>query len=122
MLDRAPPHTHVEEETLAEQAGVCLGTVQGPGPHALPQRATAAADPLLLQQTLLSRNVACTCAPCRNTVHLAAPGESIYSTARDGGYVIMHGTSMACPLVAGAAALLQAAATRWASGLGGRML
>ncbi|KAL4451625.1 hypothetical protein ABPG75_007287 [Micractinium tetrahymenae] len=47
----------------------------------------------------------------QNTVHLAAPGESIYSTARDGGYVIMHGTSMACPLVAGAAALLQAAAT-----------
>ena len=50
---------------------------------------------------------------CRNTVHMLAPGEGIYSTFMDGGYKLMWGTSMACPMVAGAAALLQAAALRW---------
>ena len=44
---------------------------------------------------------------------MLAPGEGIYSTFMDGGYKLMWGTSMACPMVAGAAALLQAAALRW---------
>ncbi len=41
-------------------------------------------------------------------VDVAAPGQTIYSTYKDGGYTTMNGTSMACPLVAGAADLLYA--------------
>lgn len=41
---------------------------------------------------------------------LVAPGENIYSTLPNGGFGSMSGTSMATPVVAGAAALLQA---RW---------
>jgi subtilisin family serine protease len=42
------------------------------------------------------------------TVHLAAPGDVIHSTLPSNRYGIMSGTSMACPVVAGAAALLKA--------------
>lgn len=43
-------------------------------------------------------------------VELAAPGVDVYSCYRNGGYTFMDGTSMACPHVAGAAALA------WATG------
>ncbi len=43
-------------------------------------------------------------------VELAAPGVDVYSTYKNGGYTFMDGTSMACPHVAGVAALA------WATG------
>ncbi len=39
-------------------------------------------------------------------IDIAAPGTSIYSTTFDGAYGSMSGTSMACPFVSGAAALI----------------
>lgn len=41
-------------------------------------------------------------------VSVAAPGQAITSTSKNGGYISMSGTSMACPLVAGLATLLYA--------------
>jgi len=41
------------------------------------------------------------------SVDLAAPGVSIYSTAPSGGYKFMNGTSMATPYVSGVAALIK---------------
>lgn len=40
------------------------------------------------------------------TVHIAAPGENIYSLNKNGGYIFLSGTSMATPHVSGAAALI----------------
>ena len=44
-----------------------------------------------------------------NTVDLAAPGENIYSTLRNGAYGYVSGGSMASAQVAGAAALILSA-------------
>ena len=41
-----------------------------------------------------------------STVDISAPGESILSSCLGGGYCMMDGTSMAAPIVSGAAALV----------------
>ncbi|MCK5476075.1 MAG: S8 family serine peptidase [Candidatus Pacebacteria bacterium] len=57
------------------------------------------------------------------TVDLGAPGVSIYSTVMGGGYATYSGTSMACPHVAGAAALIKAHyPTMTSEGLKARLL
>ncbi len=43
----------------------------------------------------------------KKTVNLFAPGVQIYSTKVDGGYVNQSGTSMACPVTAGVAAVIR---------------
>jgi subtilisin family serine protease len=45
----------------------------------------------------------------RRTVHIGAPGNEILSTALNGSYATLNGTSMATPHVTGTAALLKAA-------------
>ena len=49
----------------------------------------------------------------KTTTHLAAPGVHIYSTVPGDQYRFDDGTSMACPLVAGAAALLWSEHPSW---------
>ena len=49
----------------------------------------------------------------KKTTHVAAPGEGVYSLAPGNKYKNLSGTSMACPHVAGAAALIWSNHPKW---------
>lgn len=59
--------------------------------------------------SITSSNVRSSFSGTGSTLELMAPGSNIYSTTYNGGYGTMSGTSMACPHVAGVAALIWAA-------------
>src|SRR5262249_47799374 len=58
----------------------------------------------------------------KRTVHLGAPGTSIFSTLRNSTYGSFSGTSQATPVVAGAAALLLSRCNLTAAGLKGVLI
>ena len=74
-----------------------------PAPNLVGVGATAPADGLALTKFSNYGSL---------TVPVAAPGEGVVSTSRDGGYETRSGTSMAAPHVAGVAALMASANPR----------
>ncbi|MDD2283740.1 MAG: S8 family serine peptidase [Eubacteriales bacterium] len=59
--------------------------------------------------SITSSNVRSSFSSTGSTLEIMAPGSSIYSTTYNGSYGTMSGTSMACPHVAGVAALVWSA-------------
>jgi hypothetical protein len=66
-----------------------------------------AVDPATLVIADFSSRGPSTCNPSIVKPELVAPGVSIYSSYKDGGYKLMSGTSMAAPFVAGLVALMR---------------
>ncbi len=89
----------------AYAAGVLLVAAAGNGSSVY---YPAAYDPVIAVSATNSRDSIADFSSTGPEVEIAAPGVNIYSTYSNGGYATASGSSMACPHVAGAAALIYA--------------
>ena len=109
-----PSHTEREAIDYCAGAGVLLVAAAGNSSSDAPHY-PAAFDNVMAVAALNGSLARASFSNYGPWVDIAAPGESIYSTLAGGGYGPMAGTSMASPIVAGAAGMVKAYHPAWSS-------